>query len=51
MKFMKKIDSADVLICLGITEISVGLWLYAPWISLTVCGSIVLLLGLRELKK
>lgn len=48
---MKKIDFADVLIFLGLGQLGTGLWLYEPWVSLTVCGSIIFLLGLREIKK
>jgi hypothetical protein len=38
---------ANILCFAGLTGIGGGLWMWKPWVSLTVTGAILLLLGLR----
>lgn len=48
MKWLKKPDLAlaDFLIFLGLGSLGTGLWWLRPWISLTVLGALLLILGL-----
>jgi hypothetical protein len=39
------IDKPDVFIFSGLILLGRGLWLYLPWVSLTVCGALLILLG------
>jgi hypothetical protein len=38
---------ANILCVAGLAGIGGGLWMWKPWVSLTVTGAILLLLGLR----
>ena len=38
---------SDVLIFMGLGELGWGLWLKSPWLSLTVTGGLLFLLGVR----
>lgn len=42
---MKKISIEDVLLFLGLIMLGAGLWLVAPWISLTVVGGALMMIG------
>jgi hypothetical protein len=46
---IKKISGAitlrDVLMIIGLSLISVGLYLFLPWVSFTVCGALILVGG------
>ena len=44
-KIIKAITLRDVLIISGLSLISVGLYLFLPWVSFTVCGALVLVGG------
>ena len=48
MKWLKKPDLAlaDFLIFLGLGSLGTGLWWFRPWVSLTVLGALLLILGL-----
>jgi hypothetical protein len=38
---LKKVSFRDVLLVSGLTLIGVGLYLFAPWLSFTVCGVLI----------
>lgn len=38
---LQKISFRDVLLVTGLTLIGVGLYLFAPWLSFTVCGVVI----------
>ena len=40
------IEYSDVVVLIGLVLLGVGLWLFHPWISLTVIGIIIVLLGI-----
>ena len=40
------LDLADFLIFLGLGSLGTGLWWFRPWVSLTVLGALLLILGL-----
>jgi len=40
-KAVKEISFRDVLLVSGLALIGVGLYLFAPWVSFTVCGVII----------
>jgi len=42
---MKNVSFNDILVVAGLIMIGVGLWLYRPWISLSVLGVILMLMG------
>lgn len=39
-------DRWDVLALLGLAALGAGLWLIAPWLGLTVVGTVLLVVGL-----
>lgn len=39
------IGMEDVLLFVGLILMGVGLWLYRPWISLTVTGAVLMMIG------
>jgi hypothetical protein len=41
IKAVKEISFRDVLLVSGLTLIGVGLYLFLPWVSFTVCGVII----------
>jgi hypothetical protein len=41
IKLLKKVSFRDVLLVSGLALISVGLWLFMPWVAFTVCGVII----------
>ena len=45
-KFIQTIDFADVLVVGGSAGLSIGLWMYEPWISLAVVGGLFFGLGI-----
>lgn len=44
-RIIKAITLRDVLIIIGLSLIGVGLYLFLPWVSLTVCGALILVGG------
>ena len=36
----------DVVVLTGLALLGVGLWMFNPWVSLTVVGAIVVFLGI-----
>jgi hypothetical protein len=44
-KIIEAITLRDVLMIIGLSLISVGLYLFLPWVSFTVCGALVLVGG------
>ena len=40
------IEYRDVVVLVGLIFLGSGLWLFHPWISLTVIGVIIILLGI-----
>jgi hypothetical protein len=42
---LKKVSFRDVLLVSGLTLIGVGLYLFAPWVSFTVTGTIIMAAG------
>ena len=43
---MKNITISDIFIVIGLCGIAAGLWVYEPWVSPVVSGSIMLFIGL-----
>jgi hypothetical protein len=41
ISLLKKVSLRDVLLVSGLALIGVGLYLFAPWVSFTVCGVII----------
>jgi len=50
-KISEIIDFRDTLVFGGLGLIGYGLYLYQPWVSFTVCGSLQMLLGLGWLDR
>jgi hypothetical protein len=47
INFLKSaVDLRDVFVFGGLLLMGVGLWMYEPWVSLTVIGSILVVFGL-----
>lgn len=46
-----KPDMRDVFIILGLILAGYGMWLYKPWMSLTVLGFILLGMGIYSYRK
>jgi hypothetical protein len=42
------IEYSDVVVLVGLGFIGVGLWMFAPWVSLTTLGTLILLLSIRR---
>ena len=42
---LKRLSFGDLIVLVGISTMTYGLWLYEPWISLTVLGVILTLMG------
>lgn len=42
---MMDIDRNDVLMLFGLGGIAGGLWMYDPWVSISVTGAILFLVG------
>ncbi len=42
---MKKISIEDIFLFVGIALLGAGLWLVQPWISLTVVGGALMMIG------
>ncbi len=40
-------DIWDGIATLGLVLVGVGLWMVAPWLSLTVAGALLILAGVR----
>ena len=45
IKAAKKINLRDCLLLIGLGILGYGLYLFAPWISFTVCGILILVGG------
>ena len=41
IQLLKKVSFRDVLLVSGLALIGVGLYLFAPWVSFTVCGGLI----------
>ena len=46
MTFFKKIDLRDVFLFVGLALVGVGLFMLAPWLAFTVCGVLLMAIGL-----
>lgn len=42
------IEYSDIVVLIGLALTGIGLWMFLPWISLTVVGVIILLLSIRR---
>ncbi|MGW0545375.1 hypothetical protein ACWD0D_34530 [Streptomyces griseoincarnatus] len=42
---MESVDRWDVLVLLGVTLVGLGLFLLAPWLGITVTGTVLLAVG------
>ena len=40
-----KFEAEDGFVLVGLIMLGAGLWLYAPWVSLTVVGAVLFALG------
>jgi len=44
---MKKlIEKSEIVAIIGLISLFIGLYLFRPWIAYTVCGFIVLIIGI-----
>lgn len=48
LELFKQIDFSDILIIAGLGFFFGGLYIYEPWVALTVTGAVLLALGLRK---
>jgi hypothetical protein len=46
MNMVGAIEKPDIFIVSGLASLCAGLWKYEPWISLSVCGLILIVFGL-----